>query len=476
MAQASVQAGHTAGTEEVLRNLDGIMVVRIVSRHCPDAAGQLAGRLRAVPRFLQVSGIGGHSPQALINIAAGMISRGDLDSVLVAGAEAYVRRERHPERVDSALFRGIPADYTGDDLVGATPLETAHGIEHPMQGFPLFETALWAASGLDLQSYLKRIGTMWSGFSNTAARHPHAWSRIVRSPEDIITPSPDNRPIAFPYGKFMNSFVTVDQGAAVILMAEEIAGKHEEKGRRTVYFLGGAYAEDRQRFLIEKSDFTASPPLKAAVDKALARSRTRLENIDCFDLYSCFPCAVTIAKKMIGITDDDPRPITLTGGLGFFGGPGNNYNLHAVVTLADKIAGGEKKTGLVTALGWFMHKHAAGVYGTSPPESTFQAGDIEDHDSGPVGDEPVPIRPEVNDTGVIETYTVIYNRDRAPSHAVVYGKTLDGYRFIARTPVHPEVFTRLTYQNQVGQPVRIRFDAYSGINIATLDNVRVGVH
>ncbi len=143
----------------------------------------------------------------------------------------------------------------------------------------------------------------------------------------------------------MNSFVTVDQGAAVILMAEDLAKKHARKNEKPVYFLGGGYAEDRQRFMIEKSDFTSSPPLKDAVQKALERSNTSIDELDCFDLYSCFPCAVSIAKKMTGISDEDPRPLTLTGGLGFFGGPGNNYSLHSIATLAEKIAKGEKTNG-----------------------------------------------------------------------------------------------------------------------------------
>jgi len=470
MVEASGRAARIAGAEGILRNLDGIMVVRIVSRHLPDAAGQLAGRLHASPSLLQVSGIGGHSPQALINTAAGMIARGELDSVLVAGAEAYVRREKDPLRVESALFRGVPADYAGDDMIGATPLEQAHGIEHPMQGFPLFETALWAASGLDLRSWLGRVGAMWSGFSKTAAGNPHAWSRAARSPGEIVTPSPKNRPIAFPYTKFMNSFVTVDQGAAVILMAEEVAERHARKGNRRVYFRGGGYAKDRQRFLIEKSDFTASPPLGAAVEKALARSRTRLEDIDGFDLYSCFPCAVTIAKKMIGIAEGDPRPLTLTGGLGFFGGPGNNYNLHAVATLAEKIAGGEMNTGLVTALGWFMHKHAAGVYGSSPPAGPFEPGDMADGSAEPVGGKPVPLMPRAEGAGTVETYTVVYARDRTPSYAVLYGRTPEGRRFIARTQARPDI-DRLTSESQVGRAVSIRFDAATGLNVASFSAV-----
>ncbi len=113
--------------------------------------------------------------------------------------------------------------------------------------------------------------------------------------------------------------------------------------------------------------------MKTAIDKALDRSGFTLADMDCFDFYSCFPCAVTIAKKMAGLTDNDPRPLTLTGGLGFFGGPGNNYNLHAVATLAEQIAGNQYRTGLVTALGWFMHKHAAGVYTSRRPEKAWPA-------------------------------------------------------------------------------------------------------
>lgn len=471
MTRASVRAEQIVGREGVLANLDGIMVVRIISRDCPEPAEQLARGIHAAPRFMRVSGIGGNSPQTLITIAAGMIARGELDSVLVAGAEAYVQRGGDSERPESALFRGVPENYAGDDQIGSTPLERAHGIEHPMQGFPLFETALWAASGLDLRSHLMKVAEMWSGFSRIAASHPHAWSRIVRTPDEIMTPSASNRPIAFPYGKYMNSFVTVDQGAAVILMAEEIAEKYARKHRRTVFFLGGGYAEDRQRFLIEKSDFTSSPPLATAVGQALERACMRIEDINCFDLYSCFPCAVSIAKKMIGIADDDPRPLTLTGGLGFFGGPGNNYNLHAVATLAEKIAGGEKRNGLITALGWFMHKHAAGIYGAAPPEGQFHPGDMEDSAASSVGDDPVRVKPEVNGSGVIETYTVIHNRDMTPAYAVIYGRTRDGFRFIGRSPAHPDTFKRLTSESQVGRQVNIRFDSSVGQNIATFIHV-----
>ncbi|WP_457553760.1 hypothetical protein [Desulfobacula sp.] len=467
MMQASQRAAEMMTSKTVLNHLDGIMVVRNLSRHYRSPARQLAQNLSATPKFLSVSGIGGNSPQTLINIAAGMISRNEIDSVLIAGAEAYVQRNPDFKKIESALFRGIPKNYSKDDLIGSTPLENQHGIKHPMQGFPLFETALWAASGLDLNAYLMKIGKMWSEFSKTAAGHPYAWTKSMKTPEEIITPGPANRPVAFPYTKYMNSFVTVDQGAAVILISEEAAKKYLQKNRQTVYFLGGGYAQDRQRFMIEKSDFTSSPPLKTAVEKALTRSCIHLENLDCFDLYSCFPCAVSIAKKMIGIKEDDPRPLTLTGGLGFFGGPGNNYSLHGVATLAEKISLGEKSTGLITALGWFMHKHAAGVYGSNPSKGEFKNHDVKDQKECFAGEKPVKIKDQIKGMGTIETYTIIYTDNHEPSYAVLYGKTLDDFRFIARS-CQPDILHQFTSKNWVGEKINIDYNPSKNMNIANL--------
>ncbi|MCF6248391.1 MAG: hypothetical protein L3J69_13680, partial [Desulfobacula sp.] len=265
MVRAAVQASETTISRNVLKELDGVMVVRTLSRHYLSPAKQLASNIGASPQLATVSGIGGNSPQTLINLAAGLIARNQLDSILIAGAECYVQRDNAKNRVDSALFRGIPDDYSGDDLIGATPLEKVHGIEHPMQGFPLFETALWGMSSLELNVYLNKIGDLWASFSKTASSNPYAWSKIIRTSEQIITPGPDNRPVAFPYTKYMNSFVTVDQGAAIILMSEEKAKQTAEKNRQAVYFLGSGDASDSQRVMVEKSDCRASAPLKAEV-------------------------------------------------------------------------------------------------------------------------------------------------------------------------------------------------------------------
>ena len=468
MSEATRLAADPIGGSDVLSKLSGIMVVRPLSEYYVSAAEQLAEIIGATPRFTLVSRIGGNSPQSLINKAAGMIARGELESVLITGAEAFYPRNADKKTTKSVLFKGIPEDYQSDDAIGATEAEMRHGVVLPIHGFPLYETALWAASGLNLKDYLLQIGMLWSDFSKIAAAHPNSWTKMPRNAAEIITPTPSNRMIAFPYTKFMNPLITADLGAAVILMSEKKAQQHLEKGRRPVYFLGGGYAQDRQRFMIQKSDFISSPPLKAAVQKSLNRSHLTLDEIQCFDVYSCFPCAVSVARRMLELKDNDPRPLTLTGGLGFFGGPGNNYSLHAVATLADAIACEKIDNGLITSLGWFMHKHAAGVYGATPVDTDLQYHDLEDEKDYLVGKEPVKIIDNASGKGVIETYTVVYLKDATSSYAVIYGKTDKGLRFIAQPHPDSDVFNILTTQNQVGASVQLRHDAGRNQNIAEL--------
>jgi acetyl-CoA C-acetyltransferase len=465
MADAARQAAETSHVPNILKHLDAILVVRIMSTHYDDAATMLAEKIGARPRLKRVSSIGGNSPQTLINIAAGMIARGQLERVLIAGAETYYPREASPRASAGDLFRGLGGSLPEDDRIGAIEVERRHGIDLPLYGFPLFETALWAEDGLALSAHMNRIGRLWSRFSKTAADHPCAWLRDPRTPEEIATPSRINRWISFPYLKFMNSLLSVDMGAAVILMPADAAESRRPRSRRPVYFLGGAYTEDRQRFIAQKSSFTSCAALGVAVARAIERSRLRLDEIECFDLYSCFPCAVFIARRMLGLTEDDPRPLTLTGGLAFFGGPGNNYSLHAVATLADLIARGRMRNGLVTSLGWFMHKHAAGVYGDAPVETRLHRHDLEDGHMRWAGEDPLPVADAANGRAVIETYTVVYDRGGEPISAIVYGKLKeDGRRVIGHAPA--PVFQLLVSTNMVGQTFRFRHDPVRLINTA----------
>ena len=181
---------------------------------------------------------------------------------------------------------------------------------------------------------------------------------------------------------------------------------------------------------------------------------------------SCFPSAVTVAMGELGLTDDNPRPLTQTGGMGFFGGPGNNYALHGIASLAENIAAGKLRNGMATGLGWLIHKYAIGIYSALPCDRDLKSDDQEDLQTPEVGDGPVPRVEAASGFGTIETYTVIYARDQSAETGLVYGTTETGLRFIANSPADAATFARLTGENLIGTRVRLSHDAARGINIA----------
>ena len=465
MERAARDAAMQAGVG-VLQTIDTLLVVRPQSR-VPQALGEeLARRLGIQPRTIKLSGIGGQVPQQFVNHAAGMLARGEAETVLICGAETYYPRTQDAVRGEQALIQGIPDDYGEEDAVGSNALEQRHGLSLPIHGFPLFEVALWAQSGVSREHWLTRIGGMWAGFSEVAARHPNAWTRTPLSATEITTPSADNRPIGFPYTKRMVSLVMADIGAAIILTTAERAATTRGGAATPVYFLGGGFAKDKQRFMVQKDAYTRSPALEQALAKAEQRAGLRAAEVECFDLYSCFPCAVTVARNTLGLSDGDPRPLTLTGGLGFFGGPGSNYALHGIATMAETIASGRYRSGLTSALGWFMHKYAIGLYGAQANGADLRGCDLEDEARPEAGAEPVATTERAAGRGTIETYTVIYARDQRPARALIYGRTAQGLRFVANSMGDEATYAALTGENQVGRTVQLRHDG--DLNIAEL--------
>ena len=466
MERAARDAAAEAGVG-VLQNIDTILVVRPQSRVPQQPGEELARRLSVAPRRIELSGIGGQVPQQYVNRAAGLLARGEAGTVLLVGAETYYPRTANAVRGEQALIQGIPDDYGEEDAVGSNELEMRHGLSLPIHGFPLFEVALWAQSGLSREQWLAKVGGMWAGFSEAAARHPNAWTRQPLSASEITTPSADNRPIAMPYTKRMVSLVMADIGAAIILTTAERAAQTRGGAGTPVYFLGGGFAKDKQRFMVQKERYTRSPALEQAAHKAQSRAGLRAADVECFDLYSCFPCAVTVARNTLGLVDGDPRPLTLTGGLGFFGGPGSNYALHGVATMAEALASGRYRSGMTTALGWFMHKYAVGLYGVTPNHADLRGCDLEDEAHPEAGDGPVAIAEQASGSGTIETYTIIYDREQQPARALIYGRNEAGQRFVANSDGSAASFAALSGEQQVGRKVRLRNAA--GLNIAELD-------
>ena len=262
------------------------------------------------PAQLMLSAIGGNSPQALMHDACLAISRGDLDVVLITGAEAMYARtmaRRNGQWLEWASQpEGTPPPVLfGEDKAGATELEMQRGVILPIHAYPLFENALRAAEGWTLEEHAARIGALWSRFSEVAAENPDAWIRTPRTAEEIVHPGPGNRMVSFPYPKLCTANMQVDQGAASIVCSVEAARAAGVPEERWVFPLAGADANDHW-FISQRPELHRSPAIRYAGAAALEQAGLGIDDVASVDLYSCFPVAVQIAARELGLAVGRP--------------------------------------------------------------------------------------------------------------------------------------------------------------------------
>ena len=366
--------------------IDRLSVVDIMTKVGPAPATELATRLGLGDDITrEVTTVGGNTPQWLVSRAASGIAAGTLSVTLIAGAEAIrssrARRAQGLDR-DEGVAGLVPDTVVGDDKPGLGPAELAIALLAPIHVYPLFENVLAARAGRNADAQRTVIGELLAPFTRVAASHPYAWFGRARTAVDIATPSPDNRIVCEPYTKRMAAFLGSDQAAALIVCS--LAAAHRAGvADRAVFVWSGAEAVD-VRFVASRTDPGRSPAIRAAGDALFASASAAagrelvIDDIDRMDIYSCFPSAIQLAYDALGLTGDDPRGLTVTGGLPYFGGPGNNYTTHGIATLTDLLRegiGAGTRLGLATGLGWFATKHALGVYGSTPPPAGFQRAD-----------------------------------------------------------------------------------------------------
>ncbi|MGQ0433087.1 MAG: acetyl-CoA synthetase, partial [Microthrixaceae bacterium] len=195
---------------------------------------------------------------------------------------------------------------------------------------------------------------------------------------------------------------------------------------RRVYLRGGCYAADPV-YVAEHADLSASPAMAAASAAALRDAGGGIDDVAHLDLYSCFASSVHLAVDALGIAPDDPRGLTVTGGLPFSGGAGSNYVLHSLATMVDVLRADPGSLGMVSGVGMHMTKHAFGVYSTAPPP----AGLLEPPTT--LAAQPaIAITDRHDGTATIASYTVAHGRDGAPEWGLVIGDLTDGTRAYGR--------------------------------------------
>jgi acetyl-CoA C-acetyltransferase len=341
----------------------------------------------------------------------------------------------------------------GDLRHATTPIEELHGLIVPSDVYALFENARRYEKGQSLEEHRQEIADLCAEMGRVAAQNPYAWFRQERSADDFITLSDRNRMVAFPYTKLMCSMIFTDQSSAVMMMSLAEAGRRKIPEENYVYLVGFGEASDLW-YVTHRRNLHDSPCAKAAVDMALTQAGARLNEVDFLDFYSCFPCVPRIVRDALEIEPTDPRPLTVTGGMSNFGGPGNNYSLHAVCRMAEILREQPGKQGLVQSVSWFLSKHAVGVYRSGPcPEAWKKV------DKGPFLKELEALEaPEIIEApegeATVETYTVGY-QGGAPGYGFVIGRTPKGARFLARVEDDPDTLAVMTAEEVIGKKGKV---------------------
>ena len=451
-----------------LRNvIDTIHMSTISSWIYEDAPSKLSNLLGIKPTQKYSAPISGSTPQLLINKAAKAISLGESNAILIAGGEASYSRYRANKGEITLDWPRLPPSAINKARkkidFHLSQFENHYKFTNPTYPYALIETALRASSGRNLKEHLDHIGKCYERFSRIASENPYAWEKNQFSSEEIITPNLENRIICHPYTKRMVSNLYVDQAAALVMTTENIAKKLGIDREFWVYPMGGADLKNIF-YMTQRPQLYDSPAIKEASRQALKQAGIKLNDIDVFDLYSCFPCMVEIARQEIGIPEDDLRDLTITGGLSFFGGPFSSYAMHPIVTAVNLIQKNPSMKVMILANGGYNTKESIGIYGNEPPAKSWEENNysnIQQLIDAKTLPEPIE---EANGNLTIEGYTIIYDRKGLPERGVVMGHIESGQRTLAIIDANSEILLKLEQQELVGQTFMVKYDTKAKYN------------
>jgi acetyl-CoA C-acetyltransferase len=410
--------------------LDRVTSVAVLNDDHPRPATAVARRLGLRDVECETTTVGGSTPQWLLTRTAGDVADGEIGAALLVGSEALasVKQGCAEPDPDAGLVEGPADPVVGVERFGLGPAETGIRLYLPIHIYPLFESAMAAAAGRSFEEQRWFIARFMSRNASVAAGHPYAWFPEEATPEELSAVTDRNRLIADPYTLRLNPIMAVDQGAALVVCSLAVA---REAGLedQAVFIWSGAEASDVW-YPSQRPELARSPGIRAAGEAALGAAGIGIDDVDHVDLYSCFPSAIQAGAAALGVALDDPRGLTVTGGLAYFGGPGNNYPMHSVATTVDRLRGGGG-FGLCTGLSWYTTKHCIGVYGAEPPPHGFRRGDSADAQAAIDATE-IPVVLDAAGPATVVASTVTYERDGRPTDAPVFADLPDGRRVAAR--------------------------------------------
>jgi acetyl-CoA C-acetyltransferase len=387
MVAAARLAAEDAGVPELLARLDAVLVPE--GTWGPGDAGRDVAAALGSPGARTVLARVGVLQTALVAGAA------RFGVALVVGGEARAS-ERAGWTAPAPVAPG-PADeewVPAGDIV--TAIEIERGLAVPVQSYAVQQSA-FGTDGLD---------ALWDRFAAVAATNRYAWG----------PPADGDRVISTPYRRRHCSDWNVDMGVAVLVCSTAVADALGIPDERRVHPHVVAQCDDMVP-LSQRPDLDRSP--------GLAGIARHVGEPDHLDLYSCFPSAVMIQARELGVPLE--RQLTVTGGMAFAGGPLNSAVLHALAAMTDVLRADPGATGLVTAVSGMLTKQGAVTLSTIPPAHGLRRVAVADPSR------PVAVDAAYAGEAVVDGSTVVHDRG-GPALAVVVATTPAGTRVVATGP------------------------------------------
>jgi acetyl-CoA C-acetyltransferase len=415
-----------AGAPGLLGQIDGLQIVYSQSWDYDDPTGRLSNKLGISPSFRRYSGIGGTTPQVLVNQAAARLAAGQTTVEAVCMGEAIATVKKAWQSGGPPTWSYPPRVKVRFPFEAPQPAgEKAHKIQAAWLTFAMRDIARRAARGTDPAQYRSELATMMSGLTEVAATNPYAWFPFAQDAAQVGEVRPDNRYVADPYTKKMCSMLDVDQSAALVLTTHQTADELGVAADRRVYLHASAYGEDPLA-IAAHPDLARSAAMAVVHARTLADAGIGIDDVAHLDLYSCFPASVGFARDALGLADDDRRPLTVTGGLPYAGGAGSGYVLNSLAAMVGALRNDPGSRGLVTGVGMHMTKHVSGLYSTEPPAARSVSVDL-----GQLVDAPAEIVASFEGEATVATTAAVHGRDGEPEWAPVIVDVAPGQRAYA---------------------------------------------
>ncbi|MEE2679369.1 MAG: acetyl-CoA acetyltransferase [Myxococcota bacterium] len=450
MERALRRAGEDAGDPGLLTRAGEILVPQGFWLYA-DPAGALAERLGAAGAHSTLVQLG-MLQTTLFGHAARRIAQGDADVVLVAGGEAKYRSQRAQI---SGTDAPLSEQHSQPDTVLAPSadivhrFELQHGLQMPVTQFSVVENALRHVDGEDIETHADTVARLWSRMSRAAAGNPDAWRPEEVSADEIRSTNRGNRMLAFPYTKRHNSQWNVDQAAGLVFTSvatARAAGIPEERWIFPWTVVESSFMQP----LSQRRELHRSMGFAAAGARAYAHTGRTPETIEHIEFYSCFPSAVRVQCRELGIPED--RALTVTGGMAFAGGPLNNFVLQAQVKMAQVLRADPGSVGMVNAVSGILNKQGVSLWSQAPPPQPFAYVDVSDEVERAAGAASLVEKGE--GSGRVAGYTVLFEGD-TPASAVLFCDLEDGTRVLASSAALAE---RGTQEELCGRTLRLASD------------------